>query len=227
MKVKLIAHTPEPEKIVYIAARTCYYKTPPIDVLEKELTDKEKNLIRRIIRSGHTSVIEHAYFTFIIEGISRAASHQLVRHRIASYSQQSQRYVKYEEGSTMTPPAISKLGEASALYKKFIADSEAVYKRLMEAGIPKEDCRFVLPSAVKTNLLVTMNARSLWNFFNLRCCERSQWEIRELAWLMLKEVKKAAPLLFENAGPWCFQGSCPENDEECRLKVAEKSRFKG
>lgn len=223
MNVKLISHTPNPDRIVYIAARTCYAKSPPLEVLDKDLGEKERSLIRKIIKSGHTSVIEHVKFTFLISGVSRACSHQLVRHRIASFSQQSQRYVKYDDlENYVIPPSINRNSKAKDLFLSFMKKAGEAYKGLLELNIPKEDCRFVLPNAVKTTIIVTMNARSLWNFFNLRCCEKSQWEIREVAWRMLKTVKKVAPILFEKAGPWCYSGDCPEEDEECRKKTLKK-----
>ncbi|MHA1754557.1 MAG: FAD-dependent thymidylate synthase [Candidatus Odinarchaeia archaeon] len=223
MEVELISYTPNPDKLVYLAAKTCYAKTPPLEIMEKEITEKEKKLIRKIIKSGHTSVIEHVKFTFVISGISRSCSHQLVRHRIASYSQQSQRYVKYESEDTyVIPPSIKKNRQALTKYVELTEKIGETYKDLRKIGIPKEDSRFILPNAVKTNIVVSMNARALWNFFNLRCCVKSQWEIRELAWTMLKKVKNVAPLLFENAGPWCFSGVCPEGDEICRRKMLMK-----
>ncbi|MHA1410382.1 MAG: FAD-dependent thymidylate synthase, partial [Candidatus Odinarchaeia archaeon] len=173
MNVKLIGYTPNAEKLAFIAARTCYSKNPPLDVLNTEITDRERNLIKKIIKSGHTSVIEHITFTFSIEGISRSCSHQLVRHRIASFSQQSQRYVSYSSDSYVIPHSINKNKKAYEIFIEFMNNVEDTYKKLRKLEIPKEDSRYILPNAVKTNIIVTMNARSLWNFFNLRCCEKA------------------------------------------------------
>jgi thymidylate synthase (FAD) len=222
MKVELIGYTPNPEELAYIAAKTCYSKKPPLELFKSKLNEKEKQLIRKIIKSGHTSVIEHINFTFLIEGISRSCSHQLVRHRIASYSQQSQRYVKYGDMNFVVPPSIMKNNEANKIYIDFMKNVEDIYLKLIELGINKEDSRFVLPNAAKTNIILTMNARSLWNFFNLRCCIKSQWEIRKLAWKILELVKKVSPILFEKAGPWCYDGECPEDDEDCRIRMLKK-----
>jgi thymidylate synthase (FAD) len=168
------------------------------------------------MKLGHLSVIEHSSFTFAISGISRACSHQLVRHRIASYSQQSQRFVRIEEPSYVIPKTIEKEPELKKNYGDLMSLIWKKYDELVEAGIPKEDSRYVLPNATTTNILLTMNARSLLNFFNLRCCLSAQWEIRELAWKMLKLVKEVAPTLFKNAGPPCkTQGKCPEDKKDC------------
>lgn len=222
MNVKLIAHTPDPEKIVYAAAKTCYSKKTGTKLLEKPFDEKAKKLVTNIVSRGHHSVIEHATFTFSIEGISRACSHQLVRHRIASFSQQSQRYVNLNKLPHVVPPTIEKNEDARKLFDDVIGEIRSAYQKLMELGIPKEDSRFVLPNATNTNLIVTMNARSLWHFFKLRCCLRAQWEIRKLAWLMLKEVKQIAPTIFKDAGPWCIGGTCPEEDEACKKLVEER-----
>lgn len=160
--------------------------------------------------------LKHGTFTFNIEGISRATSHQLVRHRMASYLQQSQRFVKLDGDSYVTPPKISASKTARKKYDELMRAIWDKYKKLLEAGVPVEDARFVLPNAAKTNIVMTVNAGFLLNFFKLRCCLHSQWEIRKLAGLMLREVKKIAPLIFSNAGPWCkAMGICPENDTSC------------
>ena len=215
MKIKLLSHTPEPEEVVYISARLCY-SSKDVDEIIKEATYKSpKELIERLLRMGHHSVFEHVSFTFSIEGISRVTTHQLVRHRIASYSQRSQRYVSEEEARFIIPPAVQGNPEAMRLYQEFMESAKNVYRRLVELGIDKEDARYVLPQAVETKIIVTMNARELLHFFRLRCCNRAQWEIRNVAIEMLKEVKKVAPNIFRYAGPSCVTGSCSEGEFSC------------
>ncbi|MBS7655696.1 FAD-dependent thymidylate synthase [Candidatus Bathyarchaeota archaeon] len=215
MKVKLLAYTPQPEKLCGVAARSCVSRKPP-----SELTDlpeeKLNETLNKALSKGHQSVIEHASFTFSLEGISRACSHQLVRHRIASYSQQSQRYVQLSNLDYATPPSILKSGEALKVFKKALKAINEAYNALIKMNIPLEDARYILPNAALTNIVVTMNARELFHFFELRCCLHAQWEIREAAWEMLKKAREAAPKLFEKAGPSCiFKGICPENDFSC------------
>jgi thymidylate synthase (FAD) len=176
------------------------------------------------------SVIEHASFTFSIEDVSRALTHQLVRHRIASYTQQSQRYVRYDTlKSYVVPPSITANPEAEKIFDETLERISETYNKLLNMGIPKEDARYILPNAAKTNIVVTMNARELRHFFNLRCCMRSQWELREVAIEMLRQVKRVAPSLFENAGPTCVEfGYCPEGEmkpPECNIEEI-KERFK-
>ena len=163
---------------------------------------------------GHLSVIEHANFTFSVEGVSRALTHQLVRHRIASYSQQSQRYVSMNRASYIIPPSIALDPDAKKEYEALMNQIWKAYAELAQK-VPKEDARYVLPNACNTNITVTMNARELTHFFSLRCCRRAQWEIRKMAWLMLLEVRQVSPILFENAGPGCVRGPCPEGEYSC------------
>ncbi|HDM23451.1 FAD-dependent thymidylate synthase [archaeon] len=218
MEVKLIRYTKDPERVCAAAARSTISKKS-MDKLMRELDDEQvRRIIRNVLKWGHLSVIEHASFTFSISGISRVCSHQLVRHRIASYSQQSQRMVKVGEKSFVMPPSIKKNPHAKEIFREAIRKAVSSYQMMIRLGIPLEDARFILPQAVKTNIVVTMNARELHHFFNLRCCMKSQWEIRELANKMLSLVKKVAPTLFENAGPMCkAHGYCPENDRSCPL----------
>jgi len=217
MNVKLLSYTPEPDRVVALSARLCYSKIDISELAEKLTNEKVKELLDRLRRSGHLSPFEHASFTFGIEGISRVTSHQLVRHRIASYSQQSQRYVKMTKAEFVVPPSIMKNENALELLSSVNESARSAYNRLIELGIPEEDARYVLPQGVTTKIIVTMNARELLHFFNLRCCLRAQWEIRMMANLMLKEVKEVAPIIFENAGPFCFSGPCPE-EGPCPLK---------
>ncbi len=225
MKVALLKFTPEPQKTVCLAAKLCYSDSN-IDELEDRLKGvSTEEFLRKIIRMGHLSVLEHASFTFGIEGISRATSHQLVRHRLASYSQQSQRYVRSKD-EYVVPPSIEKNGRVCEKFRRMVDDIYSFYKEMVEAGIPKEDARYVLPNAATTKIIVTMNARELLHFFRLRCCERAQWEIREMATRMLKLVKKEAPVIFEEAGPSCVAGPCSEGDMTCGRPLEIRKKFK-
>ena len=204
-KVELIAYTPNSENVVAKAARLCY---------ASEGGDDNK-FLRKLREIGHESPFEHVSFTFQIEGISRACSHQLVRHRIASYSQRSQRYINEGSFDYITPRSIS--GDAELKYIEALDKIAETYDELIELGVPKEDARFILPNACETKIIVTMNARSLFNFFRLRCCNRAQWEIREVANKMLRQCKEVAPAIFEKCGPACVsEGKCPEGGMSCK-----------
>jgi len=217
MKVQVIAHTPDPEKIVAAAARLCYSPKGATELLENFTPDQVEKFVKKLVSLGHESPMEHVSFTFAIEGISRACSHQIVRHRVgASYSQKSQRYVKEHQFDYVTPPLVKRNEEANELFKQAMADAQAVYEKLLAAGIPAEDARFVLPNAASTSFVRTMNVRSLWHFFELRCCTRAQGEIRALANEMLKQVQEIAPLLFAKAGATCdSMGICFEGNMCC------------
>ncbi len=213
MKVELIAYTPEPDIIAAAAAKLTHSKSD-VDELLKEDKEKMKRLLRIVIKMGHTSVVEHAYFTFAISGVSRALTHQLVRHRIASYSQQSQRYVE-QDMEYVTPSSISKNEKIRKKYDEMMKKIWKLYNE-MKKEVPIEDARYILPNATHTKIIVSMNARSLLNFFELRCCLHAQWEIRKLAWRMLHLVRKVAPTIFEDAGPPCrTRGYCPMNKKDC------------
>ena len=211
MKVKLVTYTQEPEKTVVSAGRLCYSPTG-VEEISKKLTDEKVNeFIKKAIKSKHLSLFEHANFTFAIEGISRACSHQLVRHRLASYSQQSQRYVKFTDRFEYIIPETIK--ESKALKEKFdevVKITKKFYDEMLERNIPAEDARYILPNASETKIVVTMNARELLHFFNLRMCNRAQWEIKNLAKLMLDEVVKVVPNIFKFAGPNCAIDFCRE-----------------
>lgn len=225
MLVQLLTHTPDPEQVVAAAARLCYSAASIDQLLEKSRED-HADLLRRILGLGHLSVLEHASFTFGIEGISRACSHQLVRHRLASYSQQSQRYVSHREPfAAITPPSIGGSPELNARYETLLAEIHQVYRELLEAGVPAEDARFVLPNAAATKIVLTMNARELLHFFNLRCCRRAQWEIRLMAIEMLRLARESAPLLFAGAGPGCIRGACPEGPMSCGKAADVRNEF--
>lgn len=212
MTVTILESTHHPEEVVWRAARTCYSAEPPTQ-LTSATRDTKAKLIRKVIRSGHLSCLEHVSFTFAIEGISRACSHQLVRHRLASFSQQSQRYVETDKLDVVVPPSIKadpSLYSAEEVFWDCMMQVETAYELLIDRGIPAEDARYVLPNAARTNLVMTMNARELLHFFKLRCCQRAQWEIRKMAEIMLTLCQSIAPVLFEDAGAPCESGECRE-----------------
>ena len=242
IKVKLLAHTPDPEKLVAAAARFCYSPADADTILEGLTEEKTADFVRMLMDIGHESPVEHATFTFAIEGVSRSLLAQITRHRIASFSVQSQRYVAENHFTYITPPEIENDPVAKAIYIDHMAEdqrcynalSDILYENHMDAGMsPKdarkkanEDARFVLPNACETKIMLTMNVRSLYNFFRLRCCNRAQWEIRELAWKMLAICKKEAPILFANAGPACIKGPCPEGKMTCGKAAEIRERVK-
>lgn len=267
MKVKLIAHTPNPEEVVAQAAKLCYSPVGVDGIMEKLTPEKIEKFVDHLATIGHESPLEHVNFTFAIEGISRVTTHQLVRHRLASYSQQSQRYVKLEQFEYIIPPEIAKDSYARTIFVKHMEDSQKAYDELVDVLIENkldkkyptwiedteekymslsseeqlqlnqnirnlwaknnkkaysaiekeaiEDARYVFPNACETKIVMTMNARSLLHFFNVRCCNRAQWEIRAMADEMLKECKKVAPTLFKKAGPDCTFGKCGEGSMSC------------
>ncbi|MBI3753208.1 MAG: FAD-dependent thymidylate synthase [Deltaproteobacteria bacterium] len=227
MKVTLLNFTPDPEKTVVLAAKLCYSDSNISELEERVQGISYEKFLGKILKMGHLSVLEHAGFTFGIEGISRAASHQLVRHRLASYSQQSQRYVKFKGPEFVAPPSI---GSSKSIKKKFSETAESLYKfyqEMLEAGVPAEDARYILPNAATTKIIVTMNARELLHFFGLRTCERAQWEIREMAKKMLSLVKKEAPLIFRKSGPGCVStGRCTEGEMTCGRPEEIREEFK-
>lgn len=208
--VALLASTPNPDELVAAAARLCYRDVTAADLLTGETESLSEDLLDHIWRSGHHSPYEHAVFTFAVDGLSRVASHQLVRHRIASFSQQSQRYVRMAAPDVVVPPTVAAHPEAARLFVRQVRDAHEAYKALLSLGIPAEDARFVLPHGWETRLVLTMNARELHHFFRLRLCRRAQWEIREMARLMLAECRRTAPVLFRKAGPSCLFGPCVE-----------------
>lgn len=225
MLVELLIHTPDPEQVVAAAARLCYSDTSIGELMEKNRRDRQK-FLEKILSLGHHSVLEHVSFSFGIEGVSRACSHQLVRHRLASYSQQSQRYVSHKTRfSAVTPDSIAARPELHQRYQQMLEEIHSFYVELLAADIPAEDARFVLPNAATTKLVVTMNGRELRHFFALRCCRRAQWEIQELAKQMLQLVKPLAPTLFAKAGPGCLSGSCPEGKMTCGEMAAVREEF--
>ena len=248
LKVSLIAHTPEPEKVVAAAAKLCYSNAHIDDLLDGLTPEKSADFVRMLARMGHESPTEHASFTFAIEGVSRSLLAQITRHRIASFSVQSQRYVRLDQFEYVTPPAVEEDPEGLAAFEQAMAEEAEHYRRiaavlkeghirqLVAQGMDEEkaakkaekmaieDARFVLPNACTTKMIVTMNARSLQNFFHHRCCNRAQWEIREVATEMLRLVKQISPTLFRNCGPGCVSGPCPEG-KMCCGKAAQVREY--
>jgi len=231
LKVTLLQFTPSPERAVASAGRLCYAPVSAAELKEAMSDDDVRRLVRGLVRSGHMSALEHAVFTFAVDGISRACSHQLVRHRVASYSQQSQRYVRFgSEGGFVMPPRIASSPEARAVFVEAMDNARRSYERLVELGLAEgrgnesvfEDARFVLPNAAETKIVVSMNARELRHFFSLRCCRRAQWEINRLAWVMRFLASSVAPLLFEGTGPGCMTGGCPEGKMSCGTPYTEE-----
>jgi len=210
MKVSLLSYTPDPDRVVLSAARLCYSDISADDLFKSFVFNDPEKFVSDLRRSGHLSTFEHVSFTFAIDGLSRIASHQLVRHRIASYSQQSQRYVKMNKTEVVTPKSISNNPEALKLFEEQVRRSHETYLKLISIGIPAEDARFILPHGWETRLVLTMNARELHHFFSLRICRRAQWEIQELARRMLFLVRNVSPLLFSAAGPKCLTSGCEE-----------------
>lgn len=226
MNVELIQYTPDPEKVVAAAARLCYSSDPVPELMEKLTDEKIAGFVRKLSSMGHLSPFEHVSFQFSIDGVSRALSHQLVRHRIASYSQRSQRYVKEAGFEFVTPPSIRRNPEALARFEKVMQTLQEEYQELLKVA-PAEDARYVLPNACTTSLMATFNARSLLNFFEHRTCMRAQWEIRQMAEKMLQLVKEVAPNIFAEAGPTCVtQGVCHEGAMSCGRIKTLKNRTK-
>lgn len=251
LKVELLQYTPEPEKLISAAAKLCYSRSGVDSIMDGLDEDNTRRFLSMLMDLGHESPIEHANFTFGVEGVSRVLTHQLVRHRIGcSYSQQSQRYVKLDQFEYIIPPKIDNMPE---IREKFIKAMEydqkcyneitdmlynKNYKYLISSGMKEkqakiqaekmsiEDARYVFPNACETKIVFTMNARALYNFFRNRCCNRAQWEIHALADEMLKKVKAVAPILFKNAGPSCVLGNCPEGRMTCGKASEVREKYK-
>ncbi|MHB1646437.1 MAG: FAD-dependent thymidylate synthase [bacterium] len=228
--VKLINYTTNPEITIAIAARLCY-SSSDITKIEYDFKEDEKGLekarklIKKIRTSGHESVLEHANFTFIVDKLSRSASHQLVRHRIASYSQRSQRYVKETNPQIIIPESISENKEFLDKFNNLVKEIYSLYGFFLEKGMPAEDARYILPNAAQTQLSFTMNARELLHFFRLRGCERAQWEIRNLAKEVFKLVFPIAPSVFYGAGPSCVRSGCSEGEFSCGRPLEIKKEW--
>lgn len=222
MKVKILAHTPEPEKLVAQSAKLCY-SNKSIDNIG-DLSEKEiEDFIEYLMSLGHESPLEHVTFTFGVEGVSRALTHQLVRHRIASFSQQSQRYVKLDQFEYITPDVISENPILKEKYIQHMENTQILYDEIVGAlakdGLNAkkaiEDARYVFPNACCSNIIFTMNSRTLLNFLSQRRCNRAQWEIRNLANKMVILLYEIAPTIFKNAGPSCINEKCQEGKMSC------------
>ena len=236
LKVILLRHTLSPEETVALAAKLCYSKSTISDLNEKISSKDQSDFIAKLMDMGHESVLEHASFTFGVEGVSRVLLAQLTRHRIASFSVQSQRYVSYENGfGYIIPDSIAALGEEYA--ERFHEQMKTIeswytdWQKLLGTGEKSnEDARFVLPNACETRIMVTMNVRELRHFFSLRMCNRAQWEIRRMAEEMFRLCFETAPALFMNAGPACIRGKCPEGEKSCgqaaRIREAREKLIK-
>lgn len=249
MKVVLLEHTPNPERVIAMSAKLCYSPVG-VEALNAKMSDDEvKQFVKKLMSMGHESPLEHVSFTFAVEGVSRVLTHQLVRHRIASYTQQSQRYVKLDAFDYIVPPEIAAIPEALALFQESMAKDQKTYDALVEILVPKyqtmymshgktekralqmaekkaiEDARFVFPNACETKIVFTMNARSLRHFLEHRTCMRAQWEIRAMAEEMLRVLKPVAPSIFENAGPNCVKGPCPEGAMTCGEMVSIREKY--
>ncbi len=249
MKVTLLSHSPNPEKVIACAAKLCYSNSEIANLYDGLTDEKAQSFLDMLTTIGHESPIEHISFTFGIEGVSRAFLAQITRHRIASYSVQSQRYVKENNFEFVTPPEVASDETALEIFNKSMQDSVEAYNKLADIlekkHLPEflaqgmtekaaqkaaekkaiEDARFVLPNACNTKMIVTMNARSLMNFFAHRCCNRAQWEIKAVADEMLRLVYEVAPTLFKNAGPKCRKGACPEGSMTCKKQVEVKEFY--
>lgn len=250
LKVKLINHTDNPERLVAQAAKICYSPVG-VDEIDQKLTEESiEKFINMLTEIGHESPIEHVSFTFAVEGVSRTLTHQLVRHRMASFSQQSQRYVKLEQFNYIIPPQIDKNKRTREIFIKSMEENQKHYSKIVDILYKEnletllsqgqdeksakskaektsiEDARYVFPNACETKIVFTMNARSLLNFFKHRCCNRAQWEIRDLSIEMYKLVKVVAPTLFKNAGPGCVSGNCPEGKMTCGKIKEVREMFK-
>lgn len=242
MKVNLLTHTPEPDKIIAAAAKLCYSSSGIDDIMDNLTEESIQKFMDMLMSLGHESPVEHVTFTFGIEGISRACSHQLVRHRIASYSQKSQRYVNETQFEYVTPDPIAKDQVTKDIYDETMELLQSRYDIIRSALIsnyvnngldPKvaekkanEDARMVLPNACCTSIIVTMNIRSLFNFFKHRCCNRAQWEIRAVAMEMLRLCMEVAPNIFRHAGPDCVaKGQCNEGKMTCGKGQEMRSTF--
>jgi len=216
MDVRLLYHTPDPQRAIAASARLCYSPVGAAELLEHMPDEAVHRVLRTVISSGHTSTLEHASYTFAIDGVSRAMTHQLVRHRLASYNQQSQRYVAYDsEPVFVVPPSIAADQVTRAAFDDACAAAFEAYRAQLDAGVPAEDARYLLPNAMETKIVVTMNVRELLHFFELRCCRRAQWEIREVALAMLALAEPTAPYIFMDAGASCRRGPCGEGKMTC------------
>ncbi|MFA6471214.1 MAG: FAD-dependent thymidylate synthase [Candidatus Latescibacterota bacterium] len=235
--VQLVRVTPDAEQLVSAAAKLCYASDP--STIFQQNRGETETFLFRLRQMGHLSPFEHVSYSFLLEGISRAMTHQLIRHRIASYSQRSQRYVTHESFEFIIPPSLKgkqvETGDgavdAEKYYRHFMEYTAEVYGRLRETlggsgETANEDARYVLPNAVETKIMVTMNARELFHFFSERLCSRAQWEIRSVAEEMLQLAKEATPVIFKGIGPKCIKlGRCPEGKLSCGKYGEMKEKY--
>ncbi len=250
MKVKIIAHTEFPEETIAKSAKLCYSRVGVDEISEKLDEDSTNKFLNMLMGFSHMSPLEHASFTFAVEGVSRTLTHQLVRHRIASYSQQSQRYVRLNHFEYIVPPQIEKNPKAKEIFIRTMEEDQKAYddlveilieensKEYIEMGLDKdkarkkvekqsiEDARYIFPNACETKIVFTMNVRTLLHFLSLRCCNRAQWEIRQMATEMLRQLKEISSILFKNAGPGCVYGPCPEGKMTCGKAKEVREFFK-
>ena len=260
IKVKILEHTPNPERVIAAAAKLCYSSVGVDEITEGLTEESTAKFIKMLSSYGHESPMEHVSFTFAIEGVSRSLTHQLVRHRVASYSQQSQRYVKLTAFDYIIPPAIENNEECKKIFIEAMKKDQEDYDKLVEIlkkeileksiknyknakGVEElsekelkslrskaektaiEDARYVFPNACETKIIVTMNARELKHFFKHRCCDRAQWEIRNMADEMLRQVKMVAPNIFLGCGPSCVKGACSEGAMYCGKVLEKKEKY--
>lgn len=250
LKVSLLNYTKNGEETIAQAGKLCYSAVGVDEISKKQDQESIEKYVKLLANLGHLSPIEHISFTFAAEGVSRTLTHQLVRHRLASYSQQSQRYVKLEGFEYIIPPHIKENKEACKIFIKAMEEDQKAYDKLADILTKKhfedliregedektakrkatkmaiEDARYVFPNACETKIVFTMNARTLLHFFNLRSCNRAQWEIRELSDQMLKLVKDIYPNIFAKAGPSCIGGPCPEGKMTCGKIEEVREKFK-
>ena len=227
MQVQLLYHTPDPQRAIATAARLCYAPVGAAELMQDMSEKQVYSVLDTIIKSGHHSTLEHASYTFAVDGVSRALTHQLVRHRIASFNQQSQRYVAFTNGiDIVAPNTIQDNQEAKKIFDSAIDNITDAYSKLLDLGIPAEDARYILPNAADSKIVITMNVRELLHYFSLRCCRRAQWEIRDMSDKMLELVIPTAPFIFIDAGAPCKRGTCPEGKMSCKQPFERINREK-
>lgn len=227
MNVELLQYPENPERAVATAARLCYAPVGATELMETMPPERVESVLSTIMASGHFSTLEHVSYTFAVDGVSRALTHQLVRHRLASFNQQSQRYVKFSgDVEVVKPPTVAANEETSQVFDGAIKAATEAYHKLLDAGVPAEDARYLLPNAAETKIVITMNIRELLHFLSLRCCNRAQWEIRDAACAALAALRKTSPLLFSLYGPSCFvSGKCPEGRMTCGRQAEIQRKF--
>ena len=225
VRVNLLEKSPRPTAMTATAARTCYSANDPQTIVERwdRKPDDMTKTVERVRAAGHHSTLEHNIYIFGVTGLSRAATHQLVRHRHLQFDQQSQRYLAFKDADFpyVKPRRLSSLPELSQRFDALMREIGQAYQALLDAGLPGEDARFVLPNAAASQLVVSGNARAWYEFLTLRTCNMAQWEIREMAFAVLRILKKEDPVLFADAGATCVRGYCHEpQGPQCPRYVA-------